>query len=707
MDINKDTFDETRISRSTGSNSWLPQDLESGDRDVSDATQRVSTEENVQAARRKAQAAAKSRAAANRAAAARKARKKRRDRIILFTSIGVATAIVIGVVIFLLATFLQDTEDDGIIQHNVIAAGVSLRGMNEEQAKKALLEATEDTYTKLDMTISILDTKIVLKPEDTGAKLDVDAVVAAALAYNNSGKNPNTAYNLSIVQYLNLDAAYIRSVLSDLGNQYSTTLSQPTYSISGERPSMEQEVYDTDTAFQTMTITLGTAEYGLNTDKLYQQILEAYDINLFEVTGECTVIAPSTLDYAAIFSEFCIEPVNADMDPETYEITKEIYGYGFSYETLMTAIENAQYGDTINLPMYFIQPDITSDFFSGEMFQDVLASFSTKLPDDPNLLKNLQVVTKILNGALVKAGEEFSFNDLVGAPDASAGFVPAGIYLGKSYQQIMGGGISQAASTLYYCVLMADLEVLERTSHSYTVDYIQAGFDAQVYHGSMDFRFSNNTDYPIRIQASIESGYLTISIIGTNNREHTVELTYKIDQIIESSTVINTMLPENLGGYVGGEILDPGQTGYVITTYILKYDLEGVLLEEVLVAESYYAKRDQVIVGIYQPPVEEPTEPEETLPEETIPGETIPGETVPGETEPSQPFPGITDPTDPTDPIPTEPVPTEPAPTEPAPTEPVPTEPVPTEPAPTEPVPTEPAPTEPVPAEPAPTEATE
>ena len=571
----------------------------------------------------------------------------------------------------------------------MIAAGVSLRGMNEEQAKQALLEATEDTYSKLDMTISILDTTIVLKPEDTGAKLDVDAVVAAALAYNNSSKNPNTPYNLSIVEYLNLDTAYIRGVLSELGSQYSTTLSQPSYTITGERPSMEQEVYDTETAFQTMTITLGTAEYGLNTEKLYQQILEAYDINLFEVTGECTVIAPNTLDYAAIFSEFCIEPVNADMDPDTYEITKEIYGYGFSYETLMTAIENAQYGDTINLPMYFIQPDITSDFFSGEMFQDVLASFSTKLPNDPNLLKNLQVVTKILNGALVKAGEEFSFNDLVGAPDASAGFVPAGIYLGKSYQQIMGGGISQAASTLYYCVLMADLEVLERTSHSYTVDYIQAGFDAQVYHGSMDFRFSNNTDYPIRIQASIENGYLTISIIGTNNREHTVELTYKIDQTIEPSTVINTMLPENLGGYLGGEVLDPGQTGYVITTYILKYDLEGQLLEEVMVAESYYAKRDQVIVGIYQPPVEDPTEPEET-----IPGETIPGETIPGETDPNQPS---TEPSDPTDPIPTEPVPTEPAPTEPTPTEPAPTEPAPTEPAPTEPAPTQPQ--DPIPSE--------
>lgn len=597
----------------------------------------------------------------------------------MFTAIGVAAAIVIGVVIFLVSTLLPGTEDDGTIQYNIYAAGVSLKGKTEAQAKAALHEATDDTYSKLDMTISILDSTIVLSPQDTGARLDVDAVVAAALAYDGSGKNTNTAYTLSIVDYLNLDTDYIHGVLSELGQQYSTTLSQPTYTVTGERPSMEQEIYDTQTAFQTLTLFLGTAEYGLNIDKLYQQILDAYEINLFEVTGECSVLAPNALDYAAIFEELCIEPVNADMDPDTYEITPEVYGYGFSLETLMIAVENAQYGDTIQLPMYFIAPDITSDFYSGEMFQDTLASFSTKLPDDPSLYNNIQVASQLLNGTIVKAGETFSFNDLIGAPDLSQGFVPAGIYLGKSFQQILGGGISQVASTLYYSALMADLEVLERTSHGYTVDYIQAGFDAQVYFGSMDFRFANNTDYPIRIYATVSGGYLTVSIIGTNSREYTVELTYKIDQTLEPSTVTNTMLENNADGYLNGDVLDEGQVGYVITTYMLKYDLEGALLQEQLIAESYYAKRDKVIISIYQPPVEIPPVVDPTIPEGTLPGETTPSETLPGETTPTEPTPSET--------LPQETTPTEPAPTEPVPTDPVPSESVPEETVPEETVP--------------------
>ena len=212
------------------------------------------------------------------------------------------------------------------------------------------------------------------------------------------------------------------------------------------------------------------------------------------------------------------------------------------------------------------------------------------------------------------------------------------------------------------------------------------GFDAQVYHGSMDFRFCNNTDYPIRIQAVISGGYLTVSIIGTDSRTHKLELTYKVDQILEPSTVINTMNPNNIGGYVTGDVLDEGQTGYVITTYALKYDEEGILMEEILIAESYYAKRDKVIVDIADPDIQEPTIPDETEPSEP---------TTPAPTEPTVP-----DVTDPSVPTPTEPAPTEPTPTEPAPTEP--TVPEETTPVPTDPVPTEPVVNETVPEDPTP-----
>ena len=46
-------------------------------------------------------------------------------------------------------------------------------------------------------------------------------------------------------------------------------------------------------------------------------------------------------------------------------------------------------------------------------------------------------------------------------------------------------------------VLRADLKVTERHNHSFTVSYTPLGEDATVDYGNLDFRFVNNTAYPV------------------------------------------------------------------------------------------------------------------------------------------------------------------------------------------------------------------
>ena len=80
----------------------------------------------------------------------------------------------------------------------------------------------------------------------------------------------------------------------------------------------------------------------------------------------------------------------------------------------------------------------------------------------------------------------------------------------------LGGGICQVSSTLYNAVVMADLEVLERKNHSLSVSYVKLGRDATVVYGSIDFRFKNSRQYPIKISSKISGGTLTIEIYGYN-----------------------------------------------------------------------------------------------------------------------------------------------------------------------------------------------
>ncbi len=615
--------------------------------DSFDATQRVSVDSSGRSEPQNPQSPRPR--AARPSSAQRALQKKRRQRATVITLVIILLLLLIAVLAVAIMALYTPDEDDGLIVNNIYAAGVNLGGLTPEEARAKLKNSTDHTYSKLDMTVSVLDTTLKLSPADTGAQLDVDGVIEAAYNYGRTGSRTeqqrarlqaqNNGYTISILPYLDLNTDYIHSALNELGLQYSSMLSESSYRLVGLRPALSQEVYDTTVAYQTLIIQLGTAEYNLNTTTLYQQIMDAYEINIFQVTGECTVLAPESLDYEAIYEYcHCVAPVNAQFNTDTYEVTKEVYGYGFSIEDVKAAVEAAEYGQEISIPLTFLEPDITSEFYSGDMFQHVLSTYGTPTSTDNSWNVNMRLACELLDGTIIRAGEEFSFNSIVGEPTSRRGFQSTGVYLGKAYRQLIGGGLCQVASTLYYCALMAELEISEHHAHSYVTDYIAAGFDAEVYYnGDMDLRFRNNTDKPLRINAEVYNGEIRITLIGTDTREYIHELNVVINQTFNPEIVYNTMLENNPQGYVEGDVLRAGITGYTLSTYSIHYDMEtGEVLEERLLAEFYYAKQDQVSVQIYQPPVEVP-------PDSTDP-------TNPDPTDPSNP-----DPTDPSDPDPTDP----------------------------------------------------
>ncbi len=573
--------------------------------EVSDATQRL----NVQAAGRPQRS--KNPGQRPNSAERRKAtaEKKKKEKILVITLCSVAAVLLIAAIIGIFSLVGSNAPKDGLIQQKVFAAGIDLGGMTPEQAKAALHQATDNTFSKLDMTVKVLDTQILLSPNSTGATLNVDAVVEAAYNHGRNGGQAQASYTVNILPYLSLDTNYIQNQIKELGKQYSTTLKQTTHSVEGTRPNLSAEEINTATVHQTLTINMGTAEYSLNIDKLYQQVLDAYNINLFEVVGTCAEVAPDPVNLDELFALYCTEAVNAEIDPETLQITPEQYGYGVTKEDLRTRIESAKYGETITLELRYIKPDITADFYSKEMFQDTLSSYSTMSNADAAWNTNLKLVCDLLNGTIVKSGEEFSFNQLIGEPTIKDGYYAVNTYVGKSYREVVGGGISQVASTLYNCVLMADLEVLERHTHSYAPSFVAAGFDAEVYYGQLDFRFRNTTEQPIRIDATLVGNKVTITLIGTDKRDYTVEITYKVDKIKDTTTVYNIMSKDNPGKHKDGDILVQPITGYDVSTYIRKYSKDtGTLISENLIATSAYSKLDRVVVKIDVPPTEPPTD---------------------------------------------------------------------------------------------------
>ena len=63
---------------------------------------------------------------------------------------------------------------------------------------------------------------------------------------------------------------------------------------------------------------------------------------------------------------------------------------------------------------------------------------------------------------------------------AEAGYLAAGAYANGEVVDELGGGICQVSSTLYYCTLLANLQITERNVHYFSVAYLPWGLDATV-----------------------------------------------------------------------------------------------------------------------------------------------------------------------------------------------------------------------------------
>ncbi len=243
-------------------------------------------------------------------------------------------------------------------------------------------------------------------------------------------------------------------------------------------------------------------------------------------------------------------------------------------------------GETVQFKLISTQPEISLEDLNKQLFNHTLSQYTTSYSTaDRGRSTNVALAASKINGIVLAPGEVFSFNGSVGARTASAGFREAPVYVNGESVQGTGGGICQVSSTLYSAVLYADLEIVSRRNHSMTVAYIPNGQDATVSYGTIDFKFKNNTEYPIKINTSAGGGKLTVSLTGTRpSKEKTVK--------IVNSTISTTppseeqVSDENLP--VGSKkVISAGKTGYTVDTTRIVYE-NGVQVKSENMGRSFY-----------------------------------------------------------------------------------------------------------------------
>lgn len=509
---------------------------------------------------------------------------------ISFAIIAIALCIATGYIYF------QNAELDGVILENITVAGVDVGGMTQADAITAVRNATANTYTKTPMVVKVLETQAEIPVEHVGG-FDVKGAVKAAYKFGNSGSQSKrqeeqkiameSGYSVDLSPYLKLNETAIRDILSKLGANYSTTLSQSSYEVIGTAPN------------QTLVVKLGVPEYGLDLNKLYGQVLEAYSRNVFSVEGSCGMIEPDPIDLESINSKYYIAPTDATFDTKTFEVIEGVDGYGLDIESAKKKLAEARYGTTVEIPFSTIKPEVTADSLSAKLFRDQLATYTASYKSNSDRNTNLRLACEAINGLVLYPGDVFSYNETLGERTAARGYKLGPSYSGNKTVMTYGGGICQVSSALYHCTLVAEMETLVRKGHTFAPTYVPLGMDAAVSWGSIDFRFRNSSDYPIRIEASATGGNVTVSLVGTDEKNYYIELEYETISKEEYSVSYQTMPANNSEGYKDGDYITEPYTGYQVKTYCCKYDKETKeLLSKDLIDQTVYKKRDGVICRI-------------------------------------------------------------------------------------------------------------
>ncbi len=233
----------------------------------------------------------------------------------------------------------------------------------------------------------------------------------------------------------------------------------------------------------------------------------------------------------------------------------------------------------------------------------VIAEFTTYYDHSPynakNRVKNIVKAAERVNGKRLMPGEKFDTNAVLGDRNGENGWFKApGIRDGK-YAQEYGGGVCQVSTTLYNAALLANLEIVERTHHSWPIGYVDIGRDATISTGGPNLIFANNTDSPITVSAvtNDSDNSITVRIFGKKPTGYAyTELSSK------QTGTISAPKPE----YVYDKSLSAGQyvkdrdarNGKKAVTVRRFYDENDKLIkEETVTHDTYKAFAARILYG--------------------------------------------------------------------------------------------------------------
>lgn len=416
--------------------------------------------------------------------------------------------ILLSLIAFSIYTMMNTTSNK--ITLGISIKGIDVSGLTTDEAKNKInTYIAENLPENIQLKHNDYETSIPLSSLEVS--FDIDSAVTQA---NSIGKSGNLLeneinilkaffFNEDIEPYSSINEEQLIKSLNDISSKLPDTVIESSYYIDGNN----------------LIVTSGKSGNVVDVNQMKTYIKNGI-INLTLKNRALDISTktkePSAINIEKIYEEIHKEPVNASYTQNPYTIYPSENGLDFaiSLDEAKALIESEN-KEEYSIPLKVLYPSVTTNMIGTEAFPDLLSEFKTTYSTrDTDRTTNLQLAANKINGTVLMPGETFSYNQVVGERTIAAGYREAPIYVQGQVVDGLGGGICQITSTLYNAVIYANLEIVERSNHQFVPSYVSASRDATVVYGSIDFKFKNNRNYPIKLVCSVSGGIAQFQIFG-------------------------------------------------------------------------------------------------------------------------------------------------------------------------------------------------
>jgi len=230
------------------------------------------------------------------------------------------------------------------------------------------------------------------------------------------------------------------------------------------------------------------------------------------------------------------------------------------------------YNQLISQASYLMKHEVEATVNDLEAFNSERLALSIR--EIPTNAYGVDEIVSKLDGIILNPGDEFSLNNATL----------------ENATRVNSETLNYVSSLLYDAVLQTEFEILERHQGYEIPTSIELGKEAYVNSNlNLDFKFLNNTDYAVKIHATVDGNSVKIDITSNTKKN---EVSVRVNKEILSPRIIYRYSSDLPVGHQ--QLIQEGSEGYRVIVY--RTISGNGRTEEQKVSRDYYPPVNEIIL---------------------------------------------------------------------------------------------------------------